>query len=116
MDDLISRQAAIEAICKVCSIVGDYHKCDGYPETSTWCEEITALRTILSADVQPVRHGEWLEENSRPKSAVFYCSICHGTAYDIQPTRDKMWKKRCRYAYCPNCGARMDFEKGDKEK
>ena len=34
MDGLISRQAAIDAICKVCSMEEDYHKCDGYPETS----------------------------------------------------------------------------------
>ena len=61
----------------------------------------------LKADVQPVRHGVWMEENRRPRSAMFYCSECHRTAYDIQPTRDKTWEKRCRYAYCPNCGARM---------
>ena len=50
MDDLISRQAAIEAICKAWSLEGDYHKCDGYPETSTWCDELVALRALPSAD------------------------------------------------------------------
>ena len=49
MDDLISRQAAIDAICKACSMEGDYHKCDGYPETSTWCDELVALRALPSA-------------------------------------------------------------------
>ena len=48
-DDLISRQAAIDAICKACSMEGDYHKCDGYPETSTWCDELVALRALPSA-------------------------------------------------------------------
>ena len=49
MSDLIERQAAIDAICKACSMEGDYHKCDGYPETSTWCDELVALRALPSA-------------------------------------------------------------------
>ena len=49
MSDLISRQAAIDAICKACSMEEDYHKCDGYPETSTWCDELVALRALPSA-------------------------------------------------------------------
>ena len=53
MKDTIYRQAAIEAICKACSMEGDYHKCDGYPETSTWCEYLVALRALPSA--QPER-------------------------------------------------------------
>ena len=53
------------------------------------------------------KRGEWIEENRRPRSSQFVCSECHRTAYDPQPTRDKAWRKRCRYAYCPNCGADM---------
>ncbi len=71
-------------------------------EVSRWVDK---AKTV---DAVPVVHGEWQEENCRPRSSIFYCSICHRTAYDIQPSRDKAWKKRCRYAYCPNCGARMD--------
>ena len=63
--------------------------------------------------VDPVKHGRWIEENRRPKSSLFYCSECHRTAYDIQPTRAEGWVKRCRYAYCPNCGAYM-LDKEDK--
>ena len=53
------------------------------------------------------KRGKWVEENRRPRSSQFVCSECHRTAYDPQPTRDKAWRKRCRYAYCPNCGADM---------
>ena len=59
------------------------------------------------------KRGEWTEENRRPKSAKFVCSICHRPAYDPQPSRDPKWVKRCRYAYCPNCGAKM--ERGEAE-
>ena len=47
---------AIDAICKVCSTEEDYHKCDGYPETSTWCDNLVALRALPSA--QPEKRTE----------------------------------------------------------
>ena len=49
MKDTIYRQEAIDAICKVCSMEEDYHKCDGYPEISTWCDNLVALRALPSA-------------------------------------------------------------------
>ena len=63
---------------------------------------------IPAADVVEVTHAGWVAENSRPKSGLFYCSNCHRTCYDPQPTRAKGWTKRCRYHYCPSCGAKMD--------
>lgn len=62
------------------------------------------------AEAQLPKRGEWVEENRRPRSSQFICSECHRTAYDPQPTRDKAWRKRCRYAYCPNCGAKMEVQ------
>ena len=29
---------------------------------------------------------------------------------DPEPSRDPKWVKRCRYAYCPNCGAKMEVQ------
>ena len=73
------------------------------------CYEIadTTVDEVLN---QLPKRGEWVEENRRPRSSQFVCSECHRTAYDPQPTRDKAWKKRCRYAYCPNCGAKMEVQ------
>lgn len=59
---------------------------------------------------QMPKRGEWTEENRRPRSSQFVCSVCHRTAYDPQPSRDPKWVKRCRYAYCPNCGAKMEVQ------
>ena len=73
------------------------------------CYEI-ADATVDVVLKQLPKRGEWIEENRRPRSSQFVCSECHRTAYDPQPTRDKAWRKRCRYAYCPNCGAKMDGE------
>ena len=66
-----------------------------------------AAAAIEALQAQLPKRGEWVEENRRPRSSQFVCSKCHRTAYDPQPTRDKAWRKRCRYAYCPNCGAYM---------
>ena len=65
------------------------------------------------AELMP-KEGEWIEANTRPRSAQFYCSVCHRTCYDIQPTRDKAYTKRCRYNYCPNCGAKMKGENDEQ--
>ena len=63
------------------------------------------LREMLIDEM--IDKGEWIDENRRTRSSKFVCSTCKRTCYDIQPTRDKAWTKRCRYNYCPNCGARM---------
>lgn len=75
------------------------------------CYEI-ADTTVDEVLKQLPKRGEWVEENRRPRSSQFVCSECHRTAYDPQPTRDKAWRKRCRYAYCPNCGAKMEAQDG----
>lgn len=70
-----------------------------------------AAAAIEALQAQLPKRGEWIEENRRPRSSQFVCSECHRTAYDPQPTRDKAWRKRCRYAYCPNCGAKMNIRR-----
>lgn len=85
----------------------------GYAEALR--EAVEALERIPAVDAVEMVHGEWCAENRRPKSCVFYCSECKRTCYDIQPIRSAHWKKRCRYAYCPNCGARMDGRREEEE-
>ena len=81
---------------------------DGYTETCNIKDD--AADAIEALQAQLPKRGEWVEENRRPRSSQFVCSECHRTAYDPQPTRDKAWRKRCRYAYCPNCGAKMEVQ------
>lgn len=59
------------------------------------CGEIKALP---SADVQPVRHGRWIEE----PNCMYRCSSCVNHYPSIKGYMD--------YCYCPSCGARMDGE------
>lgn len=97
--DYISREAAISALRLVEVEESSYNFPAGM---------LSELKSIPAADVVEVRHASWMAENSRPKSWIFYCSCCHRTCYDPQPTRAKGWTKRCRYHYCPSCGAKMD--------
>ena len=87
MDDLISRQAAIDAIMGEPT---DAH----YP---SWYAE--RLEQLPSA--QPERKkGKWINRSLNilyPEWERYTCSVCgeHSNRYD----------------YCPNCGAKMDEEK-----
>lgn len=96
MGEYVSRTAALQA-------VGDIHPLDYNGQGI-----VERIKAIPAADVVEVVHASWMAENSRPKSGIFYCSCCHRTCYDPQPTRAKGWTKRCRYHYCPSCGAKMD--------
>ena len=62
-----------------------------------------------SADVQPVRHGRWVDTEPnkrdwdyRKNGMAYYCSCCLHRAGK---------EKHKTYKYCPWCGAKMDKEK-----
>ena len=63
------------------------------------------IGNIKPVDVAPVRHGRWMNANSRPKTYWRRCTACGGLAY--------FCGIGCSYKYCPNCGCRMDG--GDDE-
>ena len=53
-----------------------------------------------TADVAPVRHGEWVEEDT-----AITCPICtrsYDTDFEIKRS------VVLRFKYCPECGAKMD--------
>ena len=77
-----------------------------YCGNDTGEEIIEDLYNQPTVDAVERKRGKWIEENRRPKSMMFYCSECHRTAYD--PQNHHGGRKRCRYAFCPNCGARME--------
>ena len=98
MQDLISRQAAIDAIGRL-----------DIPEDMCVFEILSHIEleigNLPSAQptAEPVRHGKWIKADSqqyfRKHYPAFTCSEC-GQRKDSQ----KKWN------YCPNCGARMDEE------
>lgn len=112
-DDLIRRQAAIDAICEECHMETDYHRCEGYKKDSRWCEYSTALNDLPSA--QPERKKrKWVEvavtdgydkDGIKTLISVMQCDQC---GFIVNAVEGHM----AQYNYCPNCGADM---RGNKQ-
>ena len=83
----IEREALVERLKK--------EECD--------CEWLWAILDIPAADVVPVRHGHWIPQfvSKRGLSDHFMCSECAESTFT--PRKFEMIK----YAYCPNCGAKL---------
>jgi hypothetical protein len=97
MDEYISREEVVEEIKSRISTAENAWE-SGY---NTAMAEIREwIKRIPSADVQPVKHGRWINEGF----LNIYCSNCSKTPDG--------WPTPMQTDYCPNCGARMD---GDSE-
>ena len=104
MSDLIDRQAAIDAIVSV----------DEYNNTLVALklgDAIREVRKLPSADVQPVRHGHWvnigtLNLMTNETRRARQCSLCKSSY--TENTVDHIPN------FCPNCGADMRGAKGDE--
>lgn len=105
MDDLISRQAAIEALKRAEALTrafGYHHVIETIRELPT-AEPMTGLYVdgfndgykAGKEDAEP-RKGKW--EVINEKEEVYSCSECGFVA----------WSKAEISNYCPNCGARME--------
>ena len=56
------------------------------------------IKNMPAADVAPVRHGRWIEQEKYTFGIMYDCSICGERILD----NGHSWN------YCPNCGAIMD--------
>ena len=75
-----------------------------YPRYTAQMQERTALKHLIAdfpaADVAPVRHGRWIEQEKYTFGTMYDCSICG----------DRILDNGHSWNYCPNCGAKMDLE------
>lgn len=66
------------------------------------------LRALIleqpTADVEPVRHGHWINERYGNKDCLT-CSVCGMTRNYLN-----------QFEYCPHCGARMDGKEQEHEQ
>lgn len=88
-DDLISRQAAIDALLHNQEVYSNNFGTDAIDKYTI---------AIIDNDVQTIaqlpsaeQRGKWI-----PKSERWHCSLCDGIA-----------PKGIRWEFCPNCGADM---------
>ena len=72
-------------------------------------EVLGMIYDMPAADVAPVRHGRWVNEQmivgGFAETWACDCSVCGRTQ------REPLWKPN----YCPNCGAKMDLEEEQHE-
>ena len=87
----------------------DADRFKAYMQEEYLCYDHTLADIDAQPTVDPIRHGHWEEENTRTHSMQFKCSECGRIAYYPQ-NHHSTEPKRCGYAYCPSCGARMEGE------
>ena len=85
-------------------------------ELSEWCISLNSphllsrddtmflLDNIPAADVAPVVHGRWIEQEKYNFGVMYDCSICG----------DRILDNGHSWNYCPNCGSRMDGDDDTK--
>lgn len=81
--------------------LGDLNGIDDH-YTMGFFEAVIRAKEFPSADVAPVRHGRWIEQEKYTFGTMYDCSICGDRILDNGHYNGHSWN------YCPNCGAKMD--------
>lgn len=94
MSDYISREAAKQILSRL--LIKDAAEC-----------ACNLIDSVLPADVEPVRHGQWLRTDDDWSSLVtIQCSVCGGEwCFEVDEDVQLLG-----YNYCPGCGCKMDLE------
>lgn len=64
---------------------------------------IESIKRVPIADVVPVVHGRWIHDGRRVKNGIDWCHCSECGKSDTLGARTN---------YCPNCGAKMDLDRG----
>lgn len=104
MSDYISREAAIAYIREQSEeLQKAFEELGG--ESGIYADAYNDLaedfHRIPAADVEPVRHGRWMHEETEDGFHIWSCSRC-GRGMNGNPKRTNL--------YCYHCGAKMDLE------
>lgn len=97
----MARYIKLEDAIEVCGKYKDFHKKENCRLGMAIVNDIYLdIDNLPTADVEEVKHGEWIECSNELNK---YCSVCkkvNGTIYEKPP-------------FCENCGAKMDGGKED---
>ena len=123
MDEYISREMAVKKLqMQLLNLEADQDKgeyselCENRGARDALDEAIYDIRTIKAADVQPVKHGKWIEQRHTPTNGYNYnvpysTYVCSSCGLEIHNDEYSKYV-RGTYTNCPVCTARMD---GDAE-
>lgn len=94
MDDLIGRQAAIDALIELSVQRDEWDSKEGFAQKRGIDASICAIEDLPSTE----RRGRWIMhiDDLFPQESTMECDQCH----EEQPLE-------CDDKYCPNCGAHM---------
>ena len=113
-NDYIKRSDAIEALCGQCRFYDSSNDCGVRPcFVATRKDQIKA---IPAADVEPVRHGRWIQSTEECGWSELECAECSecGEDYVLDEWGYEDFSKFMNY--CPNCGAKLDKEENGDNK
>lgn len=101
MAEYIERETFLKDIeeryCLPCKEAGRDH--NGCKCRACWVDDMCGeVIDATAADVAPVVHGRWIEQEKYTFGVMYDCSICGNRILD----NGHSWN------YCPNCGARME--------
>lgn len=86
----------------ILDLITEENEAGGFTDYSNYSNLWDEVDDMPAADVQPVKHGRWINENFCTR-----CSACGNmTIYD-------KYSREVESDYCPNCGARMDGDRYD---
>lgn len=109
MDEYISKQKVLDYLNGYLHSLGD-----GGADTlfnrgqrRALINSIQDISAVKAADIQPVKRGRW--ENEYLDGDVWWadCNNCKNETHS-------RFGRVSSYAFCPNCGARMDWKEGAK--
>ena len=106
MAEYIDREALIDCLRKERSeieIREDDDKAFNLGVHQGYVFAIHDAKSIPAADVRPVVRAHWTDHRTVEHDGEWYCTAC-GKEITIYMGADR----KDRYAYCPNCGARME--------
>lgn len=63
------------------------------------------VKSAPAADVQEIKHGEWIKMDNNPDDGNYYCPECHHSI-DIATGRETPRSRG--FFYCHYCGTKMD--------
>lgn len=107
MNEYISKEAVLKKLqMQLLDLEADQDKgeyselCENRGARDALDEAIYNIRTLKTADVQPVKHGRWIPQGDD----MWLCSNCKKNIIYSEHESDRTEKQR----YCCRCGARMD--------
>lgn len=105
MSDCISRELLLSGLN---DIRQTYKEAKNFDAVSAIDNAIGEVKDTPVVDEQKVKHWKWiLEREPDGIPYCFHCSVCDDDFGCIGITT--------AYDYCPNCGAKMDWEEGKQK-